>query len=92
MAKKQKRVDWFVYRTKPFRPLYSGMHFHEPKRAPRSARLALFYKRDIARSLAALNGAEYADFRDYVRISGGGKPFNRSIHHSLHTPTLDDIA
>ena len=88
-------VDWFIYKTKPFRPLYLGMYFHEPKRSPKNLRLCLLRNRETARLLAVGNHCEYADFRDYVRIASGGTP--RSAHgdktrQSSPPPTLDDIA
>ena len=94
-SRKPRPVDWFIYKTQPFRPLYLGMYFYEPKRATKEARLCLLRNRETARLLAAGNHCEYADFRDYVRIATGGK-----VIHDRHArnrqssppPTLDDLA
>lgn len=89
------RDNYFVYKRGPFRPLYLGGYFNVPHKR---SRLWLMHDRDVARKLAALNNAEYADFRDYVRLATGGKPFTSSpvgrkgAGANRRPPTLDELA
>jgi hypothetical protein len=97
---KTRQATYFVFRTKPFRPLFLGGEFHRPQKGGRQ-HLWLFRNRDVARKLAALNTCEYADFRDYVRCYDDRPPAmptsganRRSAKQSTKPipPTLDDIA
>jgi hypothetical protein len=96
---KARQAIYFVFRTKPFRPLFLGGEFHRPQKGGRQ-HLWLFRNRDVARKLAALNGCEYADFRDYVRAyddcpitsrPAGKVKSGRQLIKSLSV-TLDDLA
>ena len=95
---KIKLHDFFVYRSNPFRPLYLGARFYEPRQGRDAGKhLWLFRSRDVARLMAAGNKCEYADFRDYARIASGGKPYQppepagrRGANH--RPPTLEELA
>ena len=85
------RQNYFLYRSQPFRPLYLGGYFNVPHK--RSC-LWLFHDRDVARKMAALNGCEMADFRDYIRLCTGGTAPERGSEKLSPKPriTLDDLA
>lgn len=95
--KKEKPRDFFVYKSKPFRVLYLGGQFATPHKADH---LWLFRQRNVARMMAIGNDCEYADFRDYARISRGAPAFERSErseqhrpqHHHTRPPTLEELA
>jgi hypothetical protein len=95
MRKQTKPHDFFVYKSKPFRVLYLGGAFMVPNK---SHPLWLFRQRNVARLMAAGNNCEYADFRDYARISKGAQPHLRSerseqrkpVNHKR--PTLEELA
>lgn len=90
---KQKPRDFFVYKSKPFKVLYLGGMFLQPNKGHK---LWLFRQRNVARLMAVGNACEYADFRDYARISKGGAPFERSDakpkRPTPRQPTLEEIA
>lgn len=88
------KQNWFLYKLEPFRPLYLGGYFNVPHKR---SRLWLLGDRLVAKRLALMNGCDYADFRDYIRIcQTGSVPVGRSKnqHSNPHsTPvTLKDLA
>lgn len=99
------KQNWFLYKLEPFRPLYLGGYFNVPHKR---SRLWLFGDQAIAKRLAFMNGCDYADFRDYIRICQTGlAPVGRSTkpsrtnhktnhktnHRANHQPTsLKDLA
>lgn len=85
------RHDYFVYKSSPFRPLYLGGLFHAPHNG---AKLWLFRQRNVARLMASVNGAEYADFRSFVRVATGGQAFDYSkpTKTSHRKPTLEELS
>jgi len=97
----KKQHDFFVYKSHPFRPLYLGGVFHEPRDRKHRDHFWLIRDRNVARRLAMLNNCEYADFRDYIRLATGGKRSDLSGErseksprrpHRTTTPTLEDLS
>lgn len=93
---KQKPRDFFVYKSKPFKVLYLGGMFLQPNKGHK---LWLFRQRNVARLMAVGNNCEYADFRDYARISKGAVPLDRERSEQRQPkrptprqPTLEEIA
>lgn len=88
--KHKKPVDYFVYKTKPFRPLYmGGADFRIPPTSRHSLHIWLFRIRNTARLMAAANKAEYAPIADYPDlITERKRPATRPITRTK----LEDLA